>query len=411
MSQFSPKDLIPYLPKTLNQWLGTTAAFSLVVGWLAGLWMFGVAVAICLLCAICVRSFKAMPQADDEPDVSDSKPAPSPAPVKRPKRDDENLSLVERMISQGRVALLLRPQIAASLSELELKKAQDALDEAMAMVPEGQVAVRGRCYDNLEDEAAARAERLIRVEGLFLDRFPVTNLQFYEFVEAGGYEQMSLWDEAIWPAVLGFTDQSGQPGPRYWENGTYHYGKDDHPVVGVSWYEACAYARWAGKRLPTDPEWVKAGSWPVFAGSAKPVQRRYPWGDAMDRKRANIWGSGHDGTVSVKALPAGASASGVEQLIGNVWEWTSSSFGAWEPAGKKIETTRPLKSIRGGAFDTYFDTQSHCQFQSGDGPLSRKHNIGFRCALGFCDVVHMNGADEASPTEQEKAPEREEVLA
>jgi iron(II)-dependent oxidoreductase len=181
-------------------------------------------------------------------------------------------------------------------------------------------------------------------------------------------------------------------------------------VVGFSWYEASAFARWSGKRLPTDPEWVKSGSWPVFAESTKPVQRRYPWGDAMDRKRANIWGSGHDGTVSVRALPAGAGPNGVEQLVGNVWEWTSSSFGAWEPTGKKIETTRPLKSIRGGAFDTYFDTQAHCQFQSGESPLARRHNVGFRCAVGFCDVVHMNGADELA-TDQEAAPEGEEVLA
>lgn len=396
-----------YVPKTLNQWLGATAALSLVVGWLAGFWMIGVAAAISLLCAVGVRSFG--PQAKRvEPSAE---PRTAPPAVKRPRRDDDNLPLLQRMINQGRVALLLRPQIAASLSGVEQQAAQDALDEAMAMVPEGQVAVRGRCYDTLEDDAAARAERLIHVEGFFLDRYAVTNLAYYEFVEAGGYEQMSLWDEAIWPAVLGFVDQSGQPGPRYWENGTFAYGKDDHPVVGVSWYEACAFARWAGKRLPSDPEWVKAGSWPVFAESAKPVQRRYPWGDAMDRKRANIWGSGHDETISVRGLPAGASPSGVEQLVGNVWEWTSSSFSAWEPAGKKIETTRPLKSIRGGAFDTYFETQVHCQFQSGEGPLGRKHNVGFRCALGFCDVVHMSGADEVPPTEHECAPEGEEVLA
>jgi len=82
--------------------------------------------------------------------------------------------------------------------------------------------------------------------------------------------------------------------------------------------------------------------------------------------------------------------NGVEQLVGNVWEWTSSSFGAWEPLSHRIETDHPLKSIRGGAFDTYFESQANCHFQSGARPLDRKHNIGFRCALGFCDVVNMS---------------------
>src|SRR5205823_5263762 len=124
------------------------------------------------------------------------------------------------------------------------------------------------------------------------------------------------------------------------------------------------------------------------------------------------WGSGQHRTVPVRALPTGASASGVEQLIGNVWEWTSSSFGAWEPAGRKIETTMPLKSIRGGAFDTYFDTQAHCQFQSGERPLARKHNIGFRCALGFCDVLDpaSGGGSEPLETNHEVASRQEEAL-
>jgi len=92
-------------------------------------------------------------------------------------------------------------------------------------------------------------------------------------------------------------------GPRFWENGTFPRGKENHPVVGVSWFEAGAYARWVGKRLPTDPEWVKAASWPVFAEGDQPVQRRFPWGDAMDRNRINIWGSGFGATVPARALP------------------------------------------------------------------------------------------------------------
>jgi len=323
-------------------------------------------------------------------------------------RRAEPQSLVEKMIIQGRVALLVRAQIAANLSPEDLAKAQEALDETMAIIPEGDVLVRARCYDHLEDDAATKAERVIHAEGFFLDRYAVSNREFLEFVEDGGYEQMSLWDEAIWPAVLSFVDRSSQPGPRYWQDGIFPAGLDDHPVIGVSWYEASAYARWAGKRLPTDAEWVKAGSWPMHSEGGRPVQRRYPWGDAMDRSRVNMWGSGHNGTIPVHALPAGANVNGVEQLVGNVWEWTSSVFGTWEPAGRKIETSMPLKSLRGGAFDTYFDTQAHCQFQSGAGPLDRKHNIGFRCALGFCDVVHMGG--EAPPAAEEATVGEDEAV-
>jgi formylglycine-generating enzyme required for sulfatase activity len=414
-----------FLPKSLNESLLAAIPLSLLVAWLTGFWTFGAAAALGALCALAVRN----PQQEfvqrwpwvarfipktaapaEEEAASAPAPAPLPPPRKRMKRDSSS-SPADQMIAQGRVALLLRPQIAASLSDSELQTAQDALDEVMAIVPQGPVMVRARCYDSLDEEAAARAERMINVEGLFLDRYAVSNREYLDFLEDGGYEQMSLWDESIWPAVLGFVDRSGQSGPRYWENGTFPRGQDDFPVVGVSWYEACAYARWAGKRLPTDPEWVKAGSWPVFADGSKPVQRRYPWGESMDRRRANVWGSGHNGPVPVHIMADGASVNGVVQLIGNVWEWTSSTFGAWEPTGRKIETTQPLKSIRGGAYDTYFDTQAHCQFQSGALPLERKHNIGFRCALGFCDVVHMN---EDHGTERIETPAKagaQEVLA
>ena len=92
------------------------------------------------------------------------------------------------------------------------------------------------------------------------------------------------------------------------------------------------------------------------------------------------------GTISVYELPDGVSVGGIYHLIGNVWEWTSSNFGVWDASRCKLDTSTPMKSIRGGAFDTYFDTQATCQFQSGEHPIHRKHNIGFRCALAMCDV-------------------------
>jgi iron(II)-dependent oxidoreductase len=408
-----------FLPHTVNHWLAALAALSLFAGWLTTYSTLGAAIALTTLCILAIRaphSKLALPWS--RPRQPSTPPAPEPpAPVvqsvrpPRPKKAKSGAkdSLVEQMVDQGRVALLLRPQIAANLSDIDLQKAQDALDNSMAMVPQGQVAMRPRCYEVLNGDTPDRAERLIQVEGLFLDRYAVSNAQYLEFVSGGGYEQMSLWDEALWPAVLTFVDRTGQPGPRFWENGSFPEGKEDHPVVGISWYEACAYARWAGKRLPTDAEWVKTASWPVFAEGNRPAQRRYPWGDAMDRRLANLWSSGLNTTVPVHALERGASANGVVQLVGNVWEWTSTSFGAWEPPNRKIETQTPLKSIRGGAFDSYFEMQVHSQFQSGENPLARKHNIGFRCALGFCDVVQMTDGHPAHGNDQ--AAQLQEVSA
>ncbi|HEX5105732.1 MAG TPA: SUMF1/EgtB/PvdO family nonheme iron enzyme [Pirellulaceae bacterium] len=401
--------------KNLNfNWLCLGAVpVCLLLGWATGYWMLGAGGAAAALCVLAIRQPQfpwrlvrqsARPKPVEEPE--------SPLPPRKAVRRGGDGSLVDRMVASNRVPLLLRPQIASSLGPSDLAAAQAALDETMAIVPQGPVAVRARCYESLDEEHAPRAERLIQVEGFFLDRFTVTNQEFQQFVEEGGYEQMALWDESIWPAVLGFVDRTGHPGPRYWENGCYPRGTEDHPVVGVSWYEASAYSRWTGKRLPTDPEWVKAGGWPVMSECGRPVQRKFPWGDAMDRRRANMWGSGWDGTVAVHALPEGVSVGGVQQLIGNVWEWTSSTFGAWEPSNRKIETHLPLKSIRGGAFDTYFDTQANCQFQSGESPLSRKHNVGFRCALGFCDVVHMADSVDADATDELPGiPAGEEVHA
>jgi iron(II)-dependent oxidoreductase len=121
----------------------------------------------------------------------------------------------------------------------------------------------------------------------------------------------------------------------------------------------------------------------------------------MDRELTNLWGSGAGGTVSVYEHPGGVSVGGCYHLIGNVWEWTTSNFGVWDTSTRKLETSTPMKSIRGGAFDTYFDTQAMCQFQSGESPINRKHNIGFRCALSMCDVISAGFDDvEGAPEEE-----------
>jgi len=342
----------------------------------------------------------------------DPEPATAPPTVKTPMEPagpSDVDALVERMLAQRRYALLLRPQIAATLNDEQLDRAVTALQEGMALVPDGEV-VLGRIDEaladgRLEDEEIAACEgRVIRVEHFFLDRYPVTNRQFHDFVAGGGYRQIALWDEMVWPAVLDFVDQTGQPGPRFWRDGRCPNGLEDHPVVGVSWYEAVAYARWVGKRLLTDAEWVKAGSWPVSLSPNTRVQRKYPWGDAMDRSRVNLWGSGPDGTVPVHEFADGVSVGGVYQLIGNVWEWMRGYFEPIDPLHRDLVLEVPMKSVRGGAFDTYFDNQATCQFQSGETAIARKRNVGFRCAVGACDLMLARPTDDfAVPAELESA--------
>lgn len=316
------------------------------------------------------------------------------------------VELVDQMLDQGRCALLLRPELVPNLSDRQLRRAVKQLQDSMTLTPPGELTLGSR--DDLFGERLAaqwpgyerRRETVVRVGDFYLDRYPVTNRQYLDFVRSGGYEQMSFWDPQIWPGILDFIDRTGRPGPRYWREGHYASGDDDLPVVGVSWYEATAYARWAGKRLPTDAEWEKAASWPVqMAASARP-QRRFPWGETMDHERCNLWGSRRHKPVSVYEFAQGASVGGAFQMVGNVWEWTSGNFGSGGYPGEDLVQSTPLKSIRGGAFDSYFDCQATCQFQSGEDPVLRKRNIGFRCAISVCDlpvVDQVAGAPAAAP--------------
>jgi gamma-glutamyl hercynylcysteine S-oxide synthase len=306
----------------------------------------------------------------------------------------EEHTLVDELLAHGRYALLLRPRLIANLTLDQFQRAEQLLNEGMCLVPEGEVVVHRNIENEGDDEPSPLANQLTRVEGYYLDRYPVTNEQFQHFVESGGYEQMAIWDPEIWPAVLDFVDRTGAPGPRPWRNGKFLRGEGNFPVVGVSWYEASAYARWAGKRLPTDAEWVKAASWPVAIPGHPLLQRRFPWGEAIDRERANLWGSGPGKIVAVDQFPGGVSVGGAQQMIGNVWEWMVDLFteGDVPPGGN---STHPrMHSVRGGAYDTYLDCQSTCNFQSADHALARKHNVGFRCAIGMCDIAQRHPASE-----------------
>ena len=296
--------------------------------------------------------------------------------------EEENHTLVDRLIATGRYALLLHADTVSHLDDQERLRVIEVMEQAMTIVPEGQVLV-GVSAERAtwgSESAAATTDGVQAVEGFYVDRFAVTNAEYQHFVDAGLYEDFSVWHEEALPALFEFVDSTGEPGPKFWANGRYRHGEEQLPVVGISWYEAAAYARWVGKRLLTDAEWTKAAAWPVETTPGRVTQRRYPWGDSFESRRANLWNSGQHGPVAVDDYGEGASISGVYQLIGNTWEWTESEFIEGSDAHSGNESYR---TIHGGAFNTYFENQATCHFRSGEAPLARRNNIGIRLGLSI----------------------------
>ena len=164
-----------------------------------------------------------------------------------------------------------------------------------------------------------------------LGRNLTTNEEYRQFVEAGGYERREFWGAEGWRE----REREGWTHPLYWrregagwrERRMFEEGalSPRLPVTGVSWYEAEAFARFCGKRLPTEAEWEKAASWDESAGS----KRRYAWGDSAPT--AEVCNSGLDfwGTTPAGGFPRGASAYGCQDMTGNLWEWAATPFDAF----------------------------------------------------------------------------------
>ncbi|HSM35423.1 MAG TPA: ergothioneine biosynthesis protein EgtB [Longimicrobiales bacterium] len=256
----------------------------------------------------------------------------------------------------------------------------------MVSFPGGRVLIgtddRSAAYDN------ERPAHEVDIAPFSIDATPVTNAAYLEFMREGGYGEPRLWSEhgRAWLA------ETGADAPLYWEmqDGAWHRREmdrmapvqPDHPVCHVTWYEAEAFAAWAGKRLPTEHEWEAAATWDPVDRS----KRAYPWGEEPPTTlHANLDQLAF-GTAPVGAHARGASPIGCLDMIGNVWEWTASDFTAWPgyetfPYAEYSEVFfgPRFKVLRGGSWATR-PGAVRGTFRNWDYPIRRQIFSGFRCA-------------------------------
>lgn len=242
-------------------------------------------------------------------------------------------------------------------------------------------------YDN------ERPEHAVQLPAFLIDAAPVTNGQYRRFVDAGGYDDPAWWTDAGWA----WRQEADLVAPQFWTTGAdgwtrRRFGREEpvpdlEPVQHVCWYEADAYARWAGRRLPTEAEWEKAASWDPAAGEA--VRRTRPWepGRVPVAEAAGLWTAGRRfGPDEVGAHPAGATPAGVHDLVGGVWEWTASDFAPYPgftsfpyPEYSEVFFGPDYKVLRGGSWATH-PTAVSTTFRNWDLPIRRQIFSGFRCA-------------------------------
>jgi iron(II)-dependent oxidoreductase len=283
------------------------------------------------------------------------------------------------------------------LATHQLRKDGPALlDPSPAEPPAGDVTLAGRealveagpfvmgtsddpwAYDN------ERGAHTADLPAFLIDVTPVSNAAYLAFMENGGYDDPRWWHPDGWEWRM----RSEKRAPAFWRRegvqwvrrrfGRTEAVPPEEPVQHVCWYEADAYARWAGKRLPTEAEWEKAASWDPAAGR----KRRLPWGD--DGEHANL-GQRMMRPAPVGSYPQGASAYGVRQMLGDVWEWTSSDFRGYPgfrvfPYKEYSEVFfgTDYKVLRGGSWATH-PMACRTTFRNWDYPIRRQIFAGFRC--------------------------------
>ncbi len=210
-----------------------------------------------------------------------------------------------------------------------------------------------------------------KLNAFMIAKYPVTNLEYAQFLGKAGYQSQMFWEKdlELFPQGLEpthFVDQTGKPGPLTWIDGAPPPGKENHPVAGVSWFEARAFARFKGLRLPQEAEWEYAGR-----GSSG---EHFPWGDSFQEESAVVLS---EETGAVDAHPQGASKFGVHHLVGNVAEWCEDIYQSY-----RAEFRQPQSHERVVRGDGYGGTPLSCRLtvRTGWSPQTRHAYLGFRLA-------------------------------
>lgn len=272
-------------------------------------------------------------------------------------------------------------------TELESKvRAQDGA--VLVYVPAGEflmgsseaeiVTAKADCpgcpADWFDDE---RPQHSVYLDAYWIDKYEVSNQQFAKFIEDGGYDKHELWTEEGW-AWKTMTDRTQ---PKFWDDPRWN--KADHPAVGVVWFEALAYCRWAEARLPTEAEWERAAGWVAD----QQEKRLYPWGNEWDPAQANTVESALGRAMPVgQYCPDGASPVGACDMVGNAWEWVSSIYMPYpyQPDdGREELEVHGTRALRGGSWINERD-RARVAYRlppfPGDFILFDPTN-GFRCAM------------------------------
>jgi gamma-glutamyl hercynylcysteine S-oxide synthase len=253
------------------------------------------------------------------------------------------------------------------------------------LVPGGEFVLGVDAADEPFSLDNERPAHVVDVPAFRIGRVPVTNAEYAAFVADGGYAQPRWWSERGWADRA----EAGLERPQFWGTdgtrtrfGVVEELPPDEPVQHVTYFEAEAYAAWAGARLPTEVEWEKAAVWDPGTGR----RRRFPWGSAEPGPAlANLGGSALR-PAPVGAYPAGASAYGAEQLMGDVWEWTTSSFAPWPGFRPMLYAaySAPFfggdyRVLRGGSWAVGASILRP-SFRNWDHPFRRQVFSGFRLA-------------------------------
>ncbi|GAB4541176.1 MAG: hypothetical protein Kow0063_31790 [Anaerolineae bacterium] len=225
-----------------------------------------------------------------------------------------------------------------------------AVVDDMVEIPAGTF-IMGSDSGDPEDAPAHQVD----LPAFEIDRFEVTNANFAAFVEATGY----------------VTDAE-KSGKKTWRD-EFTAGKENHPVTRVTWNDAVAYCEWLGKRLPSEAEWEKA--------ARGEDGRSFPWGNDWDPTRANVKATGLRGTAAVGSFGAGASPYGVEDMVGNVWEWTADWYQAYpgNNASDPYYGEQCRVSRGGGWFDEEPQATTYNR-NCGVPDTTSSDELGFRCA-------------------------------